>query len=275
MPVLQVSAIPGAYSMPRYRTKGRRLEMKQLNHVLKCRRACFAVSWNTSLTVEASLILPVFVVFVCILLWPVRILDEQLTAQQRLESQTRALALSACTAGELSGGSGMPQEQIITIPYVMNIRFPFGGILPAEPGQARLISRRRAWTGREGGSGREWGTGSSAGDPDENETVYVARNAENSKRYHTSKECHYISNKTVAVPAGEVSRVRNESGGRYHACPVCRPGKDSGTVYVFSDGEAYHEDPSCPALRSYVEEMTRKEAEELGYSECSYCEKNY
>lgn len=246
-------------------------------------RTCSASPvFRASLTVEAAFVLPMFVIMVVLLTAPLRILDEELLLQEQLEKITEL----ECSAGILlteSGGENTEPEEtgtengddrMIVNTVTEAIELPFSKILPVRAGFYTVTSSRRPWIGREGGAGRAFGEPEEAPPEEEDVTVYVAKNAAKSGKYHLSADCHYISNRVTAVPGREISALRNSDGGKYHRCPVCRP-SGAGTVYVFESGDAYHASPSCSALGYFVETMSKKEAEERGLSPCSYCRQNY
>ncbi len=144
---------------------------------------------------------------------------------------------------------------------------PFLGYQVAA-GQKSLVVNRRAWTGSDGGRGRsKYGD-----DPDEEELsddrlVYLGKT---STVYHVDPKCHYLSNSLETADAGSIAGLRNESGGKYHACPSCKPGKN-GTVFYFSNGSAYHSSPDCKAITAYARAVPISEVE--GMRVCSYCGK--
>ena len=103
-------------------------------------------------------------------------------------------------------------------------------------------------------------------DEDE-EYVYVT---ETGNKYHLSSECTYIKLHPIAVDYSRIKEIRNNSGGKYYPCERCRPGK-KGTVYITDDGESFHCDPGCSSLKRTVYLISLKEALENGYSPCSKC----
>lgn len=238
------------------------------------RRACFAFpELSCSMTMEAAFLLPIFILSCCLLAGPIRVLDRELCAQKEAES----LLMLECSAGILSEKFSDREEDwdgILEIVTEEPIELLFSDAFGISPGDFRIIARRRAWIGREGGAGRAYESDIPEEVTEDDTIVYVAENSARSGRYHLDRNCHYISNKVTAVPASEVGSLRNADGGKYHPCVSCHPGT-VGTVYVFSAGDSYHAAPDCSALRSYVTEMTKKEAEERGLSPCSYCLRNY
>lgn len=88
-----------------------------------------------------------------------------------------------------------------------------------------------------------------------------------STRYHLQRDCHYLSNALSPVPASAVGQLRNKEGKRYYACQAC--GGGSKTVYVSDYGTSYHASPNCRALISYVQAVPLSQVIHMGA--CSYC----
>lgn len=88
-----------------------------------------------------------------------------------------------------------------------------------------------------------------------------------SSRYHRRRDCHYLANDLKAVPAAGIEALRNREGKRYYACGVCKG--ESGTVYVSEYGTSYHSSPNCRSLISYVEAVPISQVRRMGA--CSYC----
>jgi len=211
--------------------------------------------------------------------------DENSKAEQYLGSSPQLIATFAYIASEYPGdllGTPVPttwkmavdEDPMITLRVTSKTQFPLAQFLGNDWGRIGLISSRRAWVGRAGGSGRNWLEENKETPEEEDRLVYVARNAASSKRYHVSADCHYISNKMTAVNAGDLSSMRAAGGKKYYACDRCKPGKN-GTVYIFTTSNLYHAGPSCSAIQSYAVEMKQSEAEKKGYSPCSYCGKKH
>ncbi len=236
----------------------------------KFRRTCSALP--ASMTVEAAFALPIFIISMCILMTPIRVLQEQLLLQEEAEYAAELGSSAGYLQEELTGEEN-GEEEIVQVVRTGELNLPFSAILPVKGGQYTMVARRRAWVGRRGGAGREW-AGETPAEIPEDETVYVARNAAKSGRYHLDPSCHYISNKVIAVEASGVENLRNASGGRYHPCPSCHPGSQ-GAVYIFESGDSYHATTACSSLRSYAEAVTRREAEERGLTPCSYCTRRF
>ena len=322
-----------------------------------------------SLSVEAAVVLPLFIAAMCLLMYPMRVMNSQIEAQVCMEqagelvSAAEAIRTSVGTAlkqegaggansgnaaaSEQAGTSGeklpvdsLPQgtggvqaagstetagtgrdaantkinkalsftetlgsgaaifaqfdTEVLGIPIITELKtpdekdpcteihvscfvtYPFSDLVGSNFSIVRLVSRRRAWIGREGGAGRAYGEkeeNTGAGTEEQDTIVYVARNSVNSGRYHTKATCHYISNTMTAVNAAGIADLRSSDGGKYHACPSCKPAS-TGTVYIFKSGNAYHASKDCKAIQSYAVEVPLKEAKERGLTQCTYCSRS-
>lgn len=283
---------------------------------ISAEKKAYSAFFECSLTVEAAFLLPMFAFAVCILAYPLKIIDAEIRYQSELEKMTGNMSVVSYlegTAEDLIGENisrysgmvsgavtaadaiGAADREILGIPVPLKIKlpdeksdmieisvmtyssFPFCEVLGVEGISSKFISVRRAWTGREGGAGRAYGTDERASETENDEediTVWVAENASVSRRYHLSENCHYISNTVTAVPASSVSSLRSADGKKYKPCSSCRPEND-GTVFIFRSGNSYHASAECGAVQSYAAATTRSEAEERGFSPCSYCLSHY
>ena len=172
------------------------------------------------------------------------------------------------TAILVSGDDNKDSAMIyMKLNYDLNLPFQTFRLMPVSKS---LVVNRRAWVGSDGGRGRSsyanWEEMEDfPEDSDADRKVYIGRN---STRYHEDPHCHYLYNEMETADASQISGMRNAYGEAYHACPSCDPG-DSGTVYYFAHGTAYHSSENCKAITAYAQEVNLSEVEYLG--PCSYC----
>lgn len=95
--------------------------------------------------------------------------------------------------------------------------------------------------------------------------VYITRTG---SRYHKAYDCTYLRIPVKAISSEQVENIRNDSGGKYHACERCGPG-GKGTVYITSDGSRYHGRADCSSLKRTVYMIGLSKAQ--GYKPCSKC----
>lgn len=270
---------------------------------------------KASLTVEAAIILPLFIFMMLILLFPLKLMEEERRLQNTAENIGRQLAAAEYiktvgddllkdkgSIGNAAFGSADTIEKGAALGIIIaeanaadTIAFPVAGNETAvfsdaegdDPAIFRveldyrlrlpfstyaipavhksMIVNRRAWTGSDGGRGRSKYGGDDSDAEDEDRIVYLGKT---STVYHDDPDCHYLSNVMKTADAADIGNMRNESGGKYHACPSCRPGK-TGTVYYFASGTAYHSSEHCKAITSYSRAVHLSEVKNM--RACSYC----
>ena len=145
---------------------------------------------------------------------------------------------------------------------------------PAEPFvmpdiRKELVVNRRVWIGSEGGRGRSKYGDELDYEDDLDRIVYLGKTS--SEVYHDDPNCHYLSNNLSSIDGSSIENIRNTNGGKYHACPSCKPNK-SGTVYYFENGSAYHSSEHCKAITAYS--RAARLSELTGMRPCSYCGKH-
>lgn len=90
--------------------------------------------------------------------------------------------------------------------------------------------------------------------------------------YHRSMSCTYLEVALQKVGIEEVESLRNNSGGKYYACESC--GKNSGhaeTVYVTEYGNRYHTTLDCNKVKRNIYAVPLEEVRGMGG--CSKCAK--
>ncbi|MBD5461004.1 MAG: hypothetical protein HDR26_08720 [Lachnospiraceae bacterium] len=97
--------------------------------------------------------------------------------------------------------------------------------------------------------------------------VYVT---ENGSVYHCRRSCGHLTHRVQGAARTDIPLLRNSSGQRYTACERCGEGEEE-TVFVTEDGNRYHSDRECGGLRRTVYEITWEAAVERGYPPCSRC----
>lgn len=101
---------------------------------------------------------------------------------------------------------------------------------------------------------------------EETEYVYVTENA---TVYHLSRSCTHIYLSIRECEAEQVENLRNASGEKYMPCERCVT-EEKGTLYITQAGNRYHQSLSCSGLKRTIRKIPRKEAEK-NYRMCSGC----
>lgn len=280
----------------------------------KCFETHLSSFLRASLTIEAAIALPIFIFMMFLLIFPLRVMEEERRIQNYMEKLGRQMVMlkyveqtgaelvgadSTELTGEIIGGieEGTALTLIMSkaagcksiknagfgadtsvfsgdsdkgedmfyaeLQYSLGMPEFFFGLPDVSKS---LVVSRRAWTGSDGGRGRDrYSAYDDETSEDDDRTVYLGKT---SKVYHEDPNCHYLSNVMLSSDVSAMDSLRNESGGKYHACPSCRP-QSSGTVYYFESGTAYHASESCKAITAYSRAVKLSELGDM--RPCSYC----
>lgn len=89
----------------------------------------------------------------------------------------------------------------------------------------------------------------------EKRTVYITDNAE---VYHLFQDCTHLKLTIRAIGESEIEEARNLYGGRYDACEKCAEGSMPKQLYIADEGDCYHYVRECPGLKRTIH-LVRKE----------------
>lgn len=91
------------------------------------------------------------------------------------------------------------------------------------------------------------------------------------RAYHESLECTHLKLSIKAIPYDAVANAVNEAGRHYSICAKCRQKPFHEVVYICNEGEFFHHIKDCPALKRTIHTITRQKALEEDYYPCSRC----
>ena len=247
-----------------------------------------------SITVEASIVLPLFACFFSFLLFYFRIMEVQLSVQNALEETGRSLAIMAVKELEepgeepdylllakgmlvqrmgddalirqyVSGGTlGVSlltsefdgDEVLLNANYVM--RFPVK-IFGMQDFLVCQSASFRKWNGWHAWNGKESASA----------LVYVTEYGE---VYHMRRSCAYLDLSIQEIAYSELGSKRNQNGETYDACERCGNQSDrTGSVYITNYGECYHYAVTCSGLKRTI--FQKQLSEVGGLPACSKCSK--
>ena len=264
----------------------RRIYTSPNTHLINAERASAFTSVKGSITVEASIAVPFFFFAMMCLLYLMEIMAIQTAMRSGLQyagkivatkcypvavvssSEVKADVVNAIGAERLErsivegGSSGVdcrdsklsPITGIgqLSVKYKIRVPIPMFhiAVIPCEE-----TMRIKAWTGYERSG---FGTV-------EDTIVYVT---ETGFVYHKDYHCTYLDLSIHMVPAEEVGGLRNNNGGKYHACERCG-GSGSTGVYITDTGDRYHSSLTCSGLKRTVYAVPVSEA--VGKRPCSKC----
>ncbi len=121
---------------------------------------------------------------------------------------------------------------------------------------------------------RFYGHGMTGYDPDSSkgadkeESEELVYITESGSVYHRSLSCTHLKIKVTSVPKSSVSSKRNKDRKKYYPCEHCGS-RGSTNVYITSYGDKYHSDPNCSGLKRSIRTVPISEA--AGRRPCSEC----
>ncbi len=270
--------------------------VKEKDSLLGCERRIRGTSLHLqgSYTVEASVVLPVFLCFAVFMLLFLRILSLEWGISVSLDTAVRNIAIYGKEVGtyegETEGDIGMSaailyanaeyakrrvplnyirgdmfgidysaseftdNEVTLVAKYRVPLPFTMFGKLDYEMVQHAYARR---WTGEEPGKG----------DSEDDEEVYITPSG---TAYHSTRSCTYLDLSIHAVGKGDLASSRNKSGGTYSPCRLCGK-RRSGTYYITDYGDSYHTSISCSGLKRTITSVKKSEAIAKGYHACGKC----
>lgn len=260
-------------------------QRKRPNPPKNALRESIPLSFKGSLSLEASLVMPMFMFFLMTILMGIEIVRLQSNVIEALH-QAEGVAFATgsgdmcqsicseyfsekdnpyvCVDGRESGlrysnESSIENDGLIRIKAEYSVK-PFINLLPVlnMHTEDRVIGH--AFTGYVPIEGDSFINALG-------EYVYVTRSG---SRYHLSANCSYLNLSTRKVLFSDLVNIRNAGGGKYYPCERCHP-SHSGAVYITDDGASYHSRNDCYSLRRTIRIIPIKEALDNGYSPCSKC----
>ena len=248
---------------------------------------------KASYTIEAAIIIPVFISIIAFGMFTFRVLQVQSGMQQSIDtaSRTMAVSLGASTdSDETESNTGLlastialataeivknsvPLEFIdggvaginflessadgnyIDVQVSYKMTFPVG-LLGKFSFDVNQRARNRKWVGY---------------DVSENSTdgmyVYIT---EYGQVYHTNYYCTYLNPSVHIVSASEIADLRNENGAIYYQCKRCKSVASTGVLYITDYGTAYHTDVNCTEIKHNIQKVLYEEVKDT-MSPCSKC----
>lgn len=101
---------------------------------------------------------------------------------------------------------------------------------------------------------------------EEENVVYITETGE---VYHTNRSCTHLLLSVKCVSIREAEQSHNQSGERYTTCELCGKFPLEEVVYITKEGNSIHHIKECSGLKRTV--RTIKESEATAYRPCSRC----
>ena len=87
--------------------------------------------------------------------------------------------------------------------------------------------------------------------------------AENGVVYHLDRDCTHLRFSVRKIPWTELGGARNQYGRRYRACEKCIGGALPDTIYITQEGNRYHYSRECSGLKRTVSSVRLEDTAEL------------
>lgn len=213
------------------------------------RASCPALPGN--MTVEAALVLPLFL-FAVVNLLSLILMFQTFSIEEGTLHQT-GRELSLLSYGQEDG------EQDIRLVKVSAVKpvFPVAAFPAAVVANGCVMHK---WIGYD------LSQGDIASGKEKEEMVYITKSG---TAYHRQRECIYLNPSIRMLDRSQAQNAVNSEGKIYTACSVC--GGNSEIVYVTEDGGRYHSTVTCSSLKRSIEYVTLQEALESGKHACPRC----
>ena len=221
-----------------------------------CKRIsfCFFSKHRTkaaSMTVEAALVLPLFMFAIMNLMSFIEIYRLQSNMNMKVHQTVKEMVMLG-SAADMVG-----EDECIDFIYPYQ-----ASCYVSDLGFSNFLMYRRmrprVWSGYDNES-------ETSAEKQKEEMVYITENGE---VYHTSKSCTYLIRSIRAVDLAYVDSLRNASGACYYACESCGA-SCTNTVFVTAYGNRYHATLQCSSLKRNIVEIPRSKVG--GKSACKKC----
>lgn len=206
-----------------------------------------------SMTVEASIAIPVFLFAILNLLSIILLFGEYSSNLADMHRSAKELSVHAHI---LEDGQDVNNDLIIlTKAQPLEPAISFMGF-----SEARTIvnCRVRKWTGYD--------VTSAASANEEEEWVYVTPTGES---YHRNRNCSYLNPKILSAVTRDIEEYRNKDGEIYRLCISCGDGSLTGICFYTEYGNRYHTTLQCSRLKRTIESI--KLSEVGNRHACSKC----
>lgn len=249
------------------------LQSKQKRkRVLLLTTPCKTPCKKGSLTIEAALVLPMFLFAMLSIISLLSLLLFHMKLQGALHQQAKSIAQQAYIEWNFSeaevqmgildevgesliqkapikgGVSGISFSDTdlsdrefvkLSVSYEAELPYDFFHLFHRTFHQTALF---HTWIGYEKGL-------DAGGTHVKEEYVYITETGE---VYHRNRECSHIRLSIYEISAEELDAHRNASGGKYSSCEHCHSSLTGGVLYVTKDGDRYHNSLSCSGLKRTV-----------------------
>lgn len=223
-------------------------------HNKKMHRGRVPLYTSASMTVEAAVILPLFLYAALTMVSVIDLCRIQVTRQVELSEKAKKLSMYAYISQDYF------EEDYIDLCETESCELAVS-LIPKYTVDLALRGRVHTWTGRSDAE--------CAADAEKTmeELVYVT---DNESVYHIHGNCSYLKLSIYSVSEKGLASERNEYGSKYKPCEKCCSSTQTGSFFFVSNsGEKYHTSRECSGLTRRVRLVPKKEVPHL--NPCSRC----
>ncbi len=244
---------------------------------------------KASLTLEAAVVVPLFLLGICALFLVFDLFRVQALVKTSLNESAQELGMYAyaveegesapvdvfsslaCAAYAKANlpdlgswttvslvGTYVTDEKLYLVANV-TYKIPMA-VFPLPAIHVRNRSSVRMWTGNQGDN--------DAGQLSQGTVMVYVSDYESV--YHTSASCTYLDITVHSCSQDDIGSIRNAYGSKYKVCEKCGNIQGNGTVYYTEKGDHYHLSESCSGLKRSVKLVPQSSVAHL--RECTRCQ---
>ena len=250
-------------------------------------KAWFCTRKRASFTVEAAMVVPIFVFFLALFLGLFRVMETQMRIDQALQYAAGKTAVycqqeeKGYPIVEYAGAAVLFYREVKGSVSEECLKYGTNGIRFQDiDSNERFVKLHAAYEIRlpvgffgmqyvqveQSASARKWNGYQPESSEDTDAWVYVTPYG---SVYHQSTACRYLDLSVHAVLKEQIEVLRNQDGSIYYPCGSCHASGAVATVYVTDYGTNYHASSGCHKLKRTVYRIRKDQAE--GKSPCKKC----
>lgn len=229
---------------------------RKIKYMYSKRISSFLLSTQEgSMTVEASIAIPVFLFAVINLLSVILQFGEYASNLADMHRNVKELAVHAHILGE----SGNADNELVVLTEIQSLK-PVIPVLGFDAAKTIVNCKARKWTG--------YNVEKTTGVREEEEWVYITPSG---SAYHKNPNCGYLNPQIFSAVTDRIDEYRNSSGEKYYPCTGCKDITLTGICFFTEYGNRYHSTLKCSGLKRTVYSVLISEVE--GRHACSKCVK--
>lgn len=206
-----------------------------------------------SMTVEASIAVPMFLFFMINILSVILQFGEFSSNLADLHRNAKELALHAHILESINEA----ENDLVILRKIQRLE-PIIPIVKFDTAATMVSCHARKWTG--------YNVAKSSVTNEEKEWVYITPSG---NAYHLNPNCSYLNPKIYTAKTEEISEYRNSSGEIYRHCKSCRDITLTGICFYTEHGNKYHSTLKCSGLKRSIYSVLIAEVE--GRHLCGKC----